>query len=98
MKITKEEKMYLERCGYGRKDFAQIQEATRRDKTTYEMDGAPITRDEAVTRLGRPGLPIRYRQECISLHSHAYHGGRESNPVRLVQAVWKGIVQWTIHT
>ena len=53
MKITKEEKMYLERCGYGRKDFAQIQEATRRDKTTYEMDGAPITRDEAVTRLGR---------------------------------------------
>ena len=46
MKITKEEKMYLERCGYGRKDFAQIQEATRRDKTT-------ITRDEAVTRLGR---------------------------------------------
>ena len=41
MKITKEEKMYLERCGYG-----------RRDKTTYEMDGAPITRDEAVTRLG----------------------------------------------
>ena len=35
MKITKEEKMYLERCGYGRKD------------------GAPITRDEAVTRLGR---------------------------------------------
>ena len=40
MKITKEEKMYLERCGYGRKDFAQIQEA-------------PITRDEAVTRLGR---------------------------------------------
>lgn len=41
MKITKEEKMYLERCGYGRKDFAQIQEATRRDKTTYEMDGAP---------------------------------------------------------
>ena len=51
--ITKEEKMYLERCGYGRKDFAQIQEATRRDKTTYEMDGAPITRDEAVTRLGR---------------------------------------------
>ena len=42
MKITKEEKMYLERCGYG-----------RRDKTTYEMDGAPITRDEAVTRLGR---------------------------------------------
>ena len=35
MKITKEEKMYLERCGYGRKDFAQIQEATRRDKTTY---------------------------------------------------------------
>lgn len=53
MKITKEEKMYLERCGYGRKDFAQIQEATRRDKTTYEMDGAPVTRDEAVTRLGR---------------------------------------------
>lgn len=42
MKITKEEKMYLERCGYGRKDFAQIQEATRRDKTTYEMDGAPM--------------------------------------------------------
>ena len=53
MKITKEEKMYLERCGYGRKDFAQIQEATRRDKTTYEMDGAPITRDEAIARLGR---------------------------------------------
>ena len=34
--ITKEEKMYLERCGYGRKDFAQIQEATRRDKTTLD--------------------------------------------------------------
>ena len=29
MKITKEEKMYLERCGYGRKDFAQIQEETK---------------------------------------------------------------------
>ena len=53
MKITKEEKMYLERCGYGRKRLSpQIQEATRRDKTTYEMDGAPITRDEAVT-VGR---------------------------------------------
>ena len=40
MKITKEDKMYLERCRFGRKDLAQIQEATRRDKTTYEMDGA----------------------------------------------------------
>lgn len=49
MKITKEEKMYLERCGYGRKDLAQIRE----DKTTYEMDGTSITREEAVTRLGR---------------------------------------------
>jgi len=97
MKITKEEKMYLERCGYGRKDFAQIQEATRRDKTTYEMDGAPITRDEAVTRLGRLDY-LSGIARSISLHSHAYHGGRESNPVRLVQAVWKGIVQWTIHT
>ena len=53
MKITKEEKMYLERCGYGRKDLAQIREAIREDKTTYEMDGASITREEAVTRLGR---------------------------------------------
>ena len=53
MKITKEEKMYLERCGFGRKDLAQIQEAIREDKTTYEMDGASITREEAVTRLGR---------------------------------------------
>ena len=53
MKITKEEKMYLESCGYGRKDFAQIREAIRRDKTTYEMDGAPITREEAIARLGR---------------------------------------------
>lgn len=73
MKITKEEKMYLERCGYGRKDFAQIQEATRRDKTTYEMDGAPITRDEAVTRLGpawttypvSPGVHFT-SQPCVS--------------------------------
>lgn len=53
MKITKEDKMYLERCRFGRKDLAQIQEATRRDKTTYEMDGAPITREEAIARLGR---------------------------------------------
>ena len=51
MKITKEEKMYLERCGYGRKDFAQIQEATRRDKTTYEMDGAPIEQIRSLTLL-----------------------------------------------
>ena len=98
MKITKEEKMYLERCGYGRKDFAQIQEATRRDKTTYEMDGAPITRDEAVTRLGRLDYLSGIARSAFHFHSHAYHGGRESNPVRLVQAVWKGIVQWTIHT
>ena len=97
MKITKEEKMYLERCGYGRKDFAQIQEATRRDKTTYEMDGAPITRDEAVTRLGRLDYLSGIARSAFHF-SHAYHGGRESNPVRLVQAVWKGIVQWTIHT
>ena len=96
--ITKEEKMYLERCGYGRKDFAQIQEATRRDKTTYEMDGAPITRDEAVTPFGAAWTTYPVSPGVHSLHSHAYHGGRESNPVRLVQAVWKGIVQWTIHT
>ena len=56
MKITKEEKMYLERCGYGRKDFAQIQEATRRDKTTYEMDGAPI---RTAGRRSHPDLEQR---------------------------------------
>lgn len=53
MKITKEEKMYLERCGYSKKDLAQIREATRRDKTTYEMDGNLISREEAIARLGR---------------------------------------------
>lgn len=53
MKITKEEKMYLESCGYGRKDLAQIREAIIRDNTTYEMDGVPITREEAIARLGR---------------------------------------------
>ena len=81
MKITKEDKMYLERCRFGRKDLAQIQEATRRDKTTYEMDGAPITREEAIARLGPSGLPIRYRQERVSLHGHAYRSGPESDPV-----------------
>ena len=52
MKITKKRRCILNAADM-QKRLRQIQEATRRDKTTYEMDGAPITRDEAVTRLGR---------------------------------------------
>lgn len=53
MKLTKEEKKYLESCGYDEEDISQIQEAFGKDKTIYEMDGNRISREEAIACLGR---------------------------------------------
>lgn len=51
MKLTQADKALLLDMGYQESDFGQIEEATRR--TDYEYDGKQISREEAITLLGR---------------------------------------------
>lgn len=53
MKLTAEDKRHLIEWGYSERDLDRIEEAMQRDKTTYEMGLCPISREEAITVLGR---------------------------------------------
>lgn len=53
MKLTPKDRELLLSWGHDEKDLQQIEEATHSAKTSYELDGAPIKRDEAIRLLGR---------------------------------------------
>lgn len=53
MKLTKKDKDLLSSWGYTERDFSQIEEAMRCDKTKYDLDGKPIGREKAIQLLGR---------------------------------------------
>ena len=53
MKLTAEDKRRLIEWGYSERDLAQIETATQKSKTTYKVGGTYISREEAITALGR---------------------------------------------
>ena len=53
MKLTNEDKVLLLDWGHTEDDFAQIEKAFQKSKTSYEMDGVRITREKAIELLGR---------------------------------------------
>lgn len=53
MKLTAADKKMLLEWGHPERDLAQIEEACKRSKTTYKMGGIFISREEAISLLGR---------------------------------------------
>ena len=53
MKLTTQEKEWLRSWGHDDDDFPQIEEALDKRKTTYELGGQTITREQAISLLGR---------------------------------------------
>ena len=53
MKLTNEDKALLLDWGYTEKDFAQIEEAFKKSKTTYTLGSQRIVREKAIAVLGR---------------------------------------------
>lgn len=51
--LTVADKELLHSWGHTERDFQQIELAMQKSKTTYNMDGRRITRDEAQALLGR---------------------------------------------
>ena len=52
-RLTRSDVKHLMSIGYEKSDIAQIQRAANSFKTTYEIDGKRVTRDEAIEKLGR---------------------------------------------
>lgn len=53
MKFTEADKTQLAEWGYSESNIKQIEEAAKRNNTIYSMGGQRISREEAITRLGR---------------------------------------------
>ena len=53
MKLTKEDKALLTSWGYSENDFLQIEKATKKTMTTYELSCKIISREEVIQILGR---------------------------------------------
>lgn len=53
MKLTEADKEMLLEWGHPESDLPQIEEALKKSKTKYETGGAAISREEAVSLLGR---------------------------------------------
>ena len=66
MKLTNEDKALLLDWGYPEEDFAQIEEAFQKSKTTYELGDFRISREEAIRLLGR-------RQYLSGVARSAFH-------------------------
>lgn len=66
MKLTNDDKRQLVDWGYTEEDIDQIERASQRNKTVYEMGGEPISREEAIMRLGR-------REYLSGLSRSAFH-------------------------
>ncbi len=52
MRLRSEDKELLRSWGYEDRDFRQIEEALRGDKTTYMLDNRRISRGRAIELLG----------------------------------------------
>ena len=53
MNLTKTDKDLLLGWGYSERDFPQIEEALQKSKTKYKLESAQISRDKAISLLGR---------------------------------------------
>ena len=53
MKLAKEDKAFLISMGHDECDLPQIEDALHASRTTYSLDGEPITRARALQLLGR---------------------------------------------
>lgn len=53
MKLTKEDKEWLLSMGHKECNLPQIEAALHTGRTTYSLDGEPITRAQALHLLGR---------------------------------------------
>ena len=53
MELAKEDKVFLVSLGYEEHDLPQIEAALHASRTTYSLDGEPITRTQALQLLGR---------------------------------------------
>ena len=53
IKLTSADKALLLDWGHSESDFPQIEEAFKKSKTKYKLDATPISREEAISLLGR---------------------------------------------
>ena len=53
MELAKEDRAFLASLGYEERDLPQIEDALHASRTTYSLDGEPITRAQALHLLGR---------------------------------------------
>ena len=53
MKLTNTDKALLLEWGHPESDFQQIEEAFKKTKTKYELGDKPISREDAISLLGR---------------------------------------------
>ena len=53
MKLTNADKEMILKNGYTEKDFPQIESAMLKKNTKYELNDKPISREEAISLLGR---------------------------------------------
>lgn len=53
MELAKEDRTFLASLGYDEHDLPQIEAALHASRTTYSLDGEPITRVQALQLLGR---------------------------------------------
>lgn len=56
MKLSNDDKALLRSWGYEERDFRQIEEALRGDKTVYELENRRISRKQAIGLLGMCGF------------------------------------------
>jgi hypothetical protein len=67
VKLTPEDRELLLSWGHDEKDIQQIEEATHSNKTSYDLDGTPIGREEAIRLLGR-------KEYLSGISRSAFHG------------------------
>lgn len=63
MRLSENDKKYLEKMGHTEKDFDQIREAAAR--TVYSMNGERITARQAVKLLGRKNFLSRLSRSAF---------------------------------
>ena len=52
MKLTENDKVLLVKWGHSESDFSQIEEAMKKNKTKYRLEGSSVSREEAINLLG----------------------------------------------
>lgn len=67
MKLTPEDRELLRSWGHDDRDIQQIEEATHSNKTRYDLDSTPISREDAIRLLGR-------KEYLSGISRSAFHG------------------------